>query len=168
MRTVPVVLALARRGVAGFLIAQWATRPSPAVVSSEAPASSAAPAPGRRTADACRLAPTRPRSCRRTPSGRAAPSPHAPSQAPSSRSRRVRASGSGRPLAARAAAAPTPRRPSPSFALQAVTEQDGQPVAIVNGQLVRVGDVVDGARVLRIDAEAVELEKDGRRFVIAF
>ena len=49
-----------------------------------------------------------------------------------------------------------------------MSEQDGQPVAIVNGQLVRVGDVLDGARVLRIEPEAVELEKAGRRILLAF
>jgi hypothetical protein len=72
---------------------------------------------------------------------------------------------------ARPAAAPTAAPVAPvetTYTLQAVTEQDGQPVAIVNGQLVRVGDVVEGAHVLRIDAEAVQLEKDGRRIVIGF
>ena len=67
------------------------------------------------------------------------------------------------------AAAPPPVAPvQPTFMLQAVTEQDGHPVAIVNGQLVRVGDTIEGAEVVRIDAQAVELTKDGRRIVVSF
>jgi hypothetical protein len=49
-----------------------------------------------------------------------------------------------------------------------VADQEGHPVAIVNGQLVRVGDLVDGARVVRIDPERVELEQAGRRLVLTF
>ncbi|MET0552990.1 MAG: hypothetical protein ABW221_08135 [Vicinamibacteria bacterium] len=66
-------------------------------------------------------------------------------------------------------AAATPAPPAtPAFALQAVAEQDGQPVAIVNGQLVRVGDLVNGARVLRIEREEVELDQAGRRLLLTF
>jgi hypothetical protein len=31
-----------------------------------------------------------------------------------------------------------------------------------------VGDTVEGAQVVRIDAQAVELAKDGRRIVVSF
>jgi hypothetical protein len=52
--------------------------------------------------------------------------------------------------------------------LQAVSEQDGQPVAVVNGQLVRVGDRIGSATVVRISATEVELDTAGRRHVLKF
>lgn len=72
------------------------------------------------------------------------------------------------PAAEAAVPAPTTLAPAPAFALQAVADQDGQPVAIVNGQLVRVGDLVNGARVLRIEREEVELDQAGRRLLLTF
>jgi hypothetical protein len=57
---------------------------------------------------------------------------------------------------------------APALRLQAITEQDGQPVAMVNGRLVRVGDVVNGARVVRIGAAEIEVEIDGRRLTVTF
>jgi len=68
----------------------------------------------------------------------------------------------------RAAAAPAPAAPEPVFRLEAVSSQDGHPVAVINGQLVREGETVDGARVVHIAADHVELEVQGRRRVIGF
>src|SRR5439155_793101 len=53
--------------------------------------------------------------------------------------------------------------PAPALVLQAITERDGQPIAIVNDHLVRVGDEVDGIRVLAIRVDEVEVEFHGRR-----
>lgn len=52
--------------------------------------------------------------------------------------------------------------------LQAISAQEGQPVAVVNGRLVREGDSFDGVRILRIGADEVEIETQGRRRVLRF
>lgn len=52
--------------------------------------------------------------------------------------------------------------------LQAVTERDGRPLAIVNGRLVREGDAFDGIRILRIGAAEIEVEVGGRRRTVGF
>ena len=74
-----------------------------------------------------------------------------------------------------AAPAPTvpqstaPPRPDPSaFHLTAISERDGQPVAILNDRLVREGDMFEGVRVLRIGAAEVEIEVGGKSLVIGF
>lgn len=67
-----------------------------------------------------------------------------------------------------AASAPTAPAGQPALRLQAITEQDGQPVAMLNDRLVREGDSVDGALVIRIGAGEVEVEVDGRRQVLRF
>lgn len=166
LRIVPVVLALAAAGVAGFLFAQWASRPKPLAATSVANVPSA---PSETPAPPTVAARTLP------PATYAAPYvPPAGSAQAAAPAARPRSSAPVEPAAeprARSAAAPTPAPLAPvvpTFTLQAVTQQDGQPVAIVNGQLVRVGDLVEGARVVRIDADAVELDRDGRRIVIGF
>jgi hypothetical protein len=67
----------------------------------------------------------------------------------------------------RAAAATSPA-PEQGLRLQAVSERDGQPIAIVNDHLVRVGDEVDGMRVLAIRATEVDVEIKGRRMTLKF
>jgi hypothetical protein len=52
--------------------------------------------------------------------------------------------------------------------LQAVSERDGQPIAIVNDRLVRVGDEVEGMRVLAIRATEVDVEIKGHRTTLRF
>jgi hypothetical protein len=52
--------------------------------------------------------------------------------------------------------------------LEAISSRDGEPVAVINGRLVRTGDSVDGARVTWIGADAVEVEVEGRRRVVGF
>jgi hypothetical protein len=78
----------------------------------------------------------------------------------------------------RAANPPTPapvRRATPAASpsaaalrLQAVSQRDGQPIAIINDRLVRVGDEVEGQRVLAIRADEVDLEIQGRRTTLRF
>jgi hypothetical protein len=144
-----LVLLLAAAGGGGFLIAR-ATRPAPPV---------AAPA----------TTPTAPPLTVRTLAPPAPLPPEAaavPTVVPDLPSASVAPVASAPQVTAPPASAPA--APAPAFALQAVADQDGHPVAIVNGQLVRVGDQVDGARVVRIDPEEVELDQGGRRLVLTF
>lgn len=65
------------------------------------------------------------------------------------------------------AATKQPERLSPaSFKLSAVMLGPGGTVAIINGQSVRVGSIVDKAKVVRIDQQTVVLEADGEQFTI--
>jgi len=154
LRLLPIALALVAAGTAGFLFAQWASRPTAALPGAAPPPPSLAP-------------PSAPPATYAAPYVPAAPPAQtaAPASEPAAPRRPVPA-----PIAAAETAAATAgtQAVETTFQLQAVTQQDGQPVAIVNGQLVHVGDMVEGARVLRIDADSVEVEKDGRRFVIGF
>lgn len=61
--------------------------------------------------------------------------------------------------------APAPRR---VLLLNAISEQDGVPIAVVNDRVVREGDRFDGIRVLRIGATEVEVEVDGARRILRF
>jgi hypothetical protein len=71
-------------------------------------------------------------------------------------------------------AAPEPREaPSPAptpeaLRLQAITEQDGRPVAVLNERIVHEGDEFDGIRVIRIGAGEVEVDVRGRRHILKF
>jgi hypothetical protein len=176
---VPIVLAVAVAGLVGFGIARWAARPVPTgsgTVEPGASVTSPTALPPAAPAAPITFAPsvvqdTQPASAPAPPATSAAPAGTESARAgalpaparPSERSARE-----GQP-AGRAPAAVEPATPvEPAYALQAVTEQDGQPVAIVNGQLVRVGDVLEGGRIVRIQADAVEIEKDGRRIVLGF
>jgi hypothetical protein len=158
LRVPVLLLLLAAAGGGGFLIAR-ATRPAPAIGPPVAPPSTASAAVPRLLPPA----PLPPEAAERPAVSE--PPPAAPSPEPGS---------SGAPVAPAVGAevpvpaTPAPAAPAPAFALQAVADQDGQPVAIVNGQLVRVGDLVNGARVLRIEREEVELEQGGRRLVLTF
>ncbi len=118
----------------------------------------------------------------------AAPSPGASSPAP--------AAAAGRPAvpphttAAPGFTAPEPRRPSlpsarsdtPSaqpaeatetpgteeLRLNAISQRDGRPVALINDRLVFEGDGFDGVKVLRIGETEVEVEVRGVRRVLRF
>jgi hypothetical protein len=54
------------------------------------------------------------------------------------------------------------------FQLQAISAQNGQPVAMLNDRLVREGDTFDDVRVVRIGADEVEIEVAGRRRIVKF
>ena len=54
----------------------------------------------------------------------------------------------------------------PKLTLQGTSVIDGQPVAVVNYPRVFEGDLVEGARVVKILDRAVELEFKGERFTI--
>lgn len=77
-----------------------------------------------------------------------------------------------RPAVARAAtpppAGPEAAAPPAVLRLEAISVQDGEPVAVINGRLVRKGESVDGALVTWIGADAVEVEVEGRRRTLGF
>jgi hypothetical protein len=58
--------------------------------------------------------------------------------------------------------------PASSLQLMAISQRDGQPIAIINDHLVREGDSLDGIRVLHIREAEVEVEVHGRRRVLRF
>jgi hypothetical protein len=67
-----------------------------------------------------------------------------------------------------AAAQPAAAAPAAALRLEAVSEQDGVAVAVINGQLVRAGDHIGEAVVVRIGVDEVEVEVEGRRSVLRF
>jgi hypothetical protein len=69
------------------------------------------------------------------------------------------------PPPARAAAR---RSGAPDFELQAISAQNGQPVAMLNDRLVHEGDTFDDVKVLRIGADEVEIEVSGHRRIVKF
>lgn len=96
--------------------------------------------------------------------------PQTPVAAPGRRERREHAADTKAP-AVTLAAAPSPLAPRPAdpeLRLQAISERDGQPIAIINDHLVRVGDEVDGIRVLAIRGAEVDVEVRGRRTTLRF
>ncbi len=72
------------------------------------------------------------------------------------------------PLAAAVVPPARTATPDPGPRLQAISERDGQPIAIINDHLVRVGDEVDGIRVLAIRIDEVDIEVGGRRTTLRF
>ena len=72
------------------------------------------------------------------------------------------------PAPPRAGATPSPPAAPVEFRLNAISQQDGVPVAIINDRLVREGDSFDGVRVLRIGEAEVEIEVRGVRRVVGF
>jgi hypothetical protein len=57
---------------------------------------------------------------------------------------------------------------APALVLQAISERDGRPVALINDRLLREGDEIEGARLVKIDAASVEIEYQGRRMALHF
>jgi hypothetical protein len=41
--------------------------------------------------------------------------------------------------------------------LQAISERDSYPIAIINDQLLKEGDMIGGIRILRIDSDSVDV-----------
>jgi hypothetical protein len=72
------------------------------------------------------------------------------------------------PPAAPVRPAPSPAQAASEFRLNAITVQDGHPVAVLNDRIVREGDSFEGVRVLRIGETEVEIEVKGERRVIRF
>jgi hypothetical protein len=70
--------------------------------------------------------------------------------------------------AERPAPPPTTAPAAEPLRLQAISERDGHPVAVLNERIVREGDEFDGIRVLRIGPGEVEVEVRGRRRILTF
>jgi hypothetical protein len=52
--------------------------------------------------------------------------------------------------------------------LNAISQRDGRPVALINDRLVFEGDAFDGVKILRIGEAEVEVEVRGKRRVLRF
>jgi hypothetical protein len=114
----------------------------------------------------------------RAAEGRVVPAPAPVTRPPATPARPVEQRAAAAPAARPAPAADVRALPEPPAAasddpalhLHAISERDGRPVAVVNETVVEIGDVVAGARVLRIGAGEVELERerDGRRVLLRF
>lgn len=65
----------------------------------------------------------------------------------------------------RASTTPPPAR---AIVLNAISAQDGVPIAVLNDRVVREGDTFDGIRVRRIRPTEVEVEIDGARRTLRF
>jgi hypothetical protein len=146
------------RGAATPLPAVPAAAPAPAL----APASAVAPA----------TAPSVPRGPTPLPLGArdAVPPERRPALAPTPApppASGTEAPAETAPLEASVTATGTARSPD-ELVLQAISERDGSPVALVNDRLVREGDSFDGVTVVRIGASEVEVEVRGRRRVLRF
>lgn len=75
----------------------------------------------------------------------------------------------GAPAASLAEATPKPHASAQAeVRLNAISEQDGRPVAVVNDRLVHEGDVFDGVRVIRIGETEVEVEVRGQHRILTF
>jgi hypothetical protein len=135
---------------AGAIVAVMALRTSSAPPSLPAP-------PATSVAAGAAPAPTLLRSEPPTPVPRSAPTRVAPKPAVDTP-----------PLAAAVVPPDRPATPDPGPRLQAISERDGQPIAIINDHLVRVGDEVDGIRVLAIRVDEVDIEVRGRRTTLRF
>jgi len=70
---------------------------------------------------------------------------------------RMQASGSSGP------AEPTP----PPLTIQGIIS-GANPRAMINGKSVGVGDVVDGAKIVQINNNSVEIEFNGRRHTVSY
>jgi len=128
--------------------------PTPAAASAPSPAAPAPERPSERTAPIA----TRPLADRPAVAAIKDSKPVAPP---------VRPAGSSEE-----AAAPPPasadRGQKDTFQLQAISQRDGEPVAVINERLVREGDSFDGVRILKIGADHVEIEVRGHRRTVRF
>ena len=89
------------------------------------------------------------------------------------RPRTARSATPATPMAAGtpAAASPEPAPGAPEAdgpRLQAISEQDGHPVAVIDERIMREGDERDGLKVIRIGAAEVEIEHLGKRRILRF
>ena len=61
---------------------------------------------------------------------------------------------------------PAPASEPTGWELRMVRISPGQRLALINGRIVKPGDVVSGARVLSVGPNAVQLRKGGKRFSV--
>lgn len=58
------------------------------------------------------------------------------------------------------------KAPTPALKLTGLVWDPKASYCLINNKIVKVGDSVDGARVMRIDANEVELEADGQKVIL--
>jgi hypothetical protein len=100
----------------------------------------------------------------------ATPPPAAESRPPASETRKPVPPAAEAPIELPAARA-TPAMAAPPGAglqLQAISVRDGRPIAVLNDRLVHEGDHFDGVTIVRIGADEVEIEVQGRRRTLRF
>jgi hypothetical protein len=61
-----------------------------------------------------------------------------------------------------------PAEPGAGLQLQAISQREGKPVAVLNNRVVHEGDHFDGVTIVRIGADEVEIEVQGRRRTLRF
>ena len=71
-----------------------------------------------------------------------------------------------RPGEVRVQPAQTPKKKRPNWVLSSTLVGQARRVAVINDQLVGVGDSILGAQVLRIDARSVQLRYSGRDYLL--
>ncbi len=165
----PLALALAGIGLAALLaFALWprdrearpATVPSPSAPGP--PPASARTPPATPAARAATSAPTpaTPPEARRP----AVPSSGAAAEVPPAEPGRAQEDWSTSPPPQAAAGASE----TADLHLNAISQRDGRPVALINDRLVFEGDSFDGVKILRIGEAEVEVEVRGKRRVLRF
>jgi hypothetical protein len=63
---------------------------------------------------------------------------------------------------------PTPQPSPPALVLEAISQRDGRPIALVSDHLVHEGDAFDGVTIVRIGEAEVEVEWQGKRQILRF
>jgi hypothetical protein len=153
-----IKLAAVAIGFAAALVAfaTWSARPR--ATSAARPAVAPAPLSAERPSS---VLATRPQTV---------PAPVAlPTAPPQSSSQRTAATPAKSVATATTTPAPEPSPASaPAYALQAISVQDGEPVAVINERIMREGDSFNGLRVVRIGETEVEVEVQGKKTVLRF
>ncbi len=128
-------------------------------------------APTTRPASATTSPAARPREAPVKPASQPAPRP-SPTSRPAAQDRRPTPKAATRPARRERAAAPKPKpkekvRIDPTrFRLNGLMYSPSGGTAIINGQLVQPGDILDGAKVVKIHPRTVELQIGAQRFRI--
>ena len=163
-RWLPVAAVVAAGAAAGLaLVLAWRARghedaPPRAVVPTTMAAAATAVAPAPATTLAAAPAPTLPPAAEGRPYAADARKPAPPALAPAIE-----------PLPARAASPPaTAGEAGAGLQLQAISERDGKPIAVLNNRVVHEGDHFDGVTIVRIRVDEVEIEVQGRRRTLRF
>jgi hypothetical protein len=63
---------------------------------------------------------------------------------------------------------PAPQPSPPALVLEAISQRDGRPIALVSDHLVHEGDAFDGVTIVRIGEAEVEVEWQGKRQILRF
>ena len=86
-----------------------------------------------------------------------------PPQAPADSSKSTLAPAASQTTASHEASAKTP---PPEFALNGLVEGVGEPFAIINGQIVRLGESISGATLLEVKHDSARLKRSDEELVL--